>query len=207
MKTRRLLLCFLFSLSAGSVWSQTPAPTPTPREGQGAPALIKRSFLPDGGIEYEYADGTKRREPPFTSGGSHSGGSASDVMEPVMPPPWLKDSATNTAFLRAMSEYYAYRVSGLQHRSRVFQWQLLSSKIIFLVVLALVASGIVFAALQFRAGLARATASAPEAATEIDLSPTSVKVSSPVLGVIILIISLAFFYLYLVYVYPISEIV
>jgi hypothetical protein len=32
-------------------------------------------------------------------------------------------------------------------------------------------------------------------------------VSSPVLGVIILVISLGFFYLYLVYVYPISEIV
>jgi hypothetical protein len=34
----------------------------------------------------------------------------------------------------------------------------------------------------------------------------SVKVSSPVLGVIILFIALAFFSLYLVYVYPISEI-
>jgi len=31
-------------------------------------------------------------------------------------------------------------------------------------------------------------------------------VSSPVLGVIILVISLAFFYLYLVFVYPIKEI-
>jgi len=30
-------------------------------------------------------------------------------------------------------------------------------------------------------------------------------VSSPVLGVVILVISLAFFYLYLVHVYPISE--
>jgi len=31
-------------------------------------------------------------------------------------------------------------------------------------------------------------------------------VASPVLGVVILVISLAFFYLYLVYVYPIEEI-
>jgi hypothetical protein len=40
----------------------------------------------------------------------------------------------------------------------------------------------------------------------LDLSTAGLKVSSPVLGVIILVISLAFFYLYLVYVYPISEI-
>jgi hypothetical protein len=38
-------------------------------------------------------------------------------------------------------------------------------------------------------------------------SPASgIKVSSPVLGVVILVISLAFFYFYLVYVYPIENI-
>ena len=71
----------------------------------------------------------------------------------------------------------------------------------------LVGSGVVFAAIQFRAGLKRPRSAAPDEATQIDLSAGSVKVSSPVLGVIILVISLGFFYLYLVYVYPISEIV
>jgi hypothetical protein len=42
--------------------------------------------------------------------------------------------------------------------------------------------------------------------TELEISKSGVKVSSPILGVIILVISLAFFYLYLVYVYPIEEI-
>jgi hypothetical protein len=46
----------------------------------------------------------------------------------------------------------------------------------------------------------------PESITEFEASAKGIKVSSPVLGVIILVISLAFFYLYLVYVYPISEI-
>jgi hypothetical protein len=55
--------------------------------------------------------------------------------------------------------------------------------------------------------LKRPRAAASDVATEIDLSTSSVKVSSPVLGVIILVISLAFFCLYLVYVYPISEVV
>lgn len=40
----------------------------------------------------------------------------------------------------------------------------------------------------------------------VELSTSGIKVSSPVLGVIILALSLAFFYLYLVYVYPIKEI-
>jgi ethanolamine transporter EutH len=75
----------------------------------------------------------------------------------------------------------------------------------FLTVLILVASGIVFAAVQFRAGLGRRRADGKEMTTELELATTGLKVSSPVLGVIILLISLAFFYLYLVYVYPISE--
>jgi hypothetical protein len=42
-------------------------------------------------------------------------------------------------------------------------------------------------------------------ASPIELSTGGLKISSPVLGVIILGLSLAFFYLYLVYVYPIAE--
>jgi hypothetical protein len=47
----------------------------------------------------------------------------------------------------------------------------------------------------------------PEAtSTTLEASATGIKLSSPVLGVIILALSLAFFYLYLVHVYPIEEI-
>ncbi len=42
--------------------------------------------------------------------------------------------------------------------------------------------------------------------TEIEASLQGIRVSSPVLGVIILIISLLFFYLYLVHVYPINDV-
>jgi len=180
-----------------------------------APRVVSRNIQPDGTIELTYSDGSKRRvalESPAASGG---GSGAAEAASPVAPPEWLKDPATNQAFLDAMGEYYRYRASGLRHRSRVFEWQLLSSKFIFVTVLMLVGAGMVFAAIQFRAGLRRpkgegaagaAVPAVPDVATQIDLSATSVKVSSPVLGVIILVISLAFFYLYLVYVYPISEI-
>jgi hypothetical protein len=41
--------------------------------------------------------------------------------------------------------------------------------------------------------------------TEIEASVTGIRVSSPVLGVLILVISFLFFYLYLIYVYPVVD--
>jgi len=176
-----------------------------------ASKVVKRSVLADGTIQFEYADGSTR-----IARGSADIASSDQELEPVAPPEWLKDPATKQAFLRAMGEYYAYRASGLQHRRHVFEWQLFSSKVTFVTVLLLVAAGIVFAAIQFRVGLARRREDAKKTAaqpddkgmvTELELGTTGIKVSSPVLGVIILLISLAFFYLYLVFVYPISELI
>lgn len=117
--------------------------------------------------------------------------------------PASADAKTRTLYQAAMQEYYAYRIDGLRHRRDVFRWQLFSSKVIFVVVILLVLAGIYFAAVQFHAGLGKKKA---EAVTELVANLEGIKVSSPVLGVIILVISLAFFYCYLVFVYPISEI-
>ena len=65
------------------------------------------------------------------------------------------------------------------------------------------------AAVQFHIGIGRKDSISPgegEDRTEFSASLKGIKVSSPILGVVILIISLAFFYLYLVYVYPIEDI-
>ncbi|MGH7801503.1 MAG: hypothetical protein ACREOW_12920 [Thermodesulfobacteriota bacterium] len=133
-----------------------------------------------------------------------------DPMLPLAPHPELFDQQTKEKYLAALREYFDYRISGLQHRQRVFEWQLFSSKVIFVVVLLLVSTGIYFAAVQFHSGLgrrAKATgASEGDEVTEFAASLKGVKVKSPVLGVIILVISLAFFYLYLAYVYPIENI-
>jgi len=92
----------------------------------------------------------------------------------------------------------------------VFRWQALSSIIIFYSVLVLVFAGILFSGIQFYksmkfAGDKEKEGKTNQALTEFEASASGIKVSSPVLGVIILVISLAFFYLYLVYVYPIQE--
>jgi len=132
-----------------------------------------------------------------------------DPMIPEAPSTLFSDKLTQEKYLAALQEYYNYRIEGLKHRKNVFKWQLLSSKVIFVVVLLLVLSGIYFAAVQFHAGLGRKAGVASgegEEKTELEASLKGIKVSSPVLGVIILVISLAFFYLYLVYVYPIEDI-
>jgi len=103
-------------------------------------------------------------------------------------------------------------------RSRVFEWQLLSSRIIFVVVLLLVGAGMYFAAVQFRVAMIRArrdaVSDAPgqgggateSLATKLEFSAKGVVVNSSVMGVLILTLSLAFFYLYLSYVYPIENV-
>jgi hypothetical protein len=117
------------------------------------------------------------------------------------------DSATYIAYLNSLQRYYEYRVHGFDHRQRIFEWQFASSKVIFVMVILLVLAGIYFAAVQFHHGMKhRKPGDAEEEATEFVFSFKSVRVKSPVLGVIILVISLVFFYLYLVYVYPIVNV-
>lgn len=119
------------------------------------------------------------------------------------------DTKTKEQYLYALQRYYEYRVGGYVHRENLFEWQFLSSKVIFFVVLVLVFAGIYFAAVQFHIGLKTLgdqKAAGPEETTEIDFSLKGFKIRSPVLGVIILGLSLAFFYLYLVYVYPIENV-
>lgn len=123
---------------------------------------------------------------------------------------------TRQRYLTAMQGYYTYMANGYSYRSRVFEWQLLSSRVIFAVVLALVGAGLYFAAIQFRLAM-RASArppgaqsTAPESGmsleTKLEVSATGVSVNSSVMGLIILVLSLAFFYLYLVFVYPITDV-
>lgn len=130
----------------------------------------------------------------------------------------MTDPATRAAYLKAMQRFYEYRANGYSYRSRLFEWQLLSSRVIFVIVLLLVLAGIYFAAVQFHVAMIAARrnllipagADAPAGpnplATQFEISDKGVVINSSVLGVIILGLSLAFFYLYLVYVYPIQNV-
>lgn len=130
------------------------------------------------------------------------------------------DPPTKERYYVAMREYYDYRASGYKHRLLIFDWQFLSSKIIFFEVIFLVLAGVYFSGVQFHSSLRRKRGAADPAATgqvaevtasekgevtEFEASVKGVKVSSPILGVIILVISFMFFYLYLLFVYPVVD--
>ena len=129
-----------------------------------------------------------------------------DLAPAMLQPEQLGEEGA-AAMRKALTAYYEYRVNGYQHRQRVFAWQLLSSRIIFVMVILLVLVGIYFSWMQFRSALKGGSAFGERPHdTTFEASTTGFKLSSPVLGVIILALSLAFFYLYLLYVYPITDI-
>jgi hypothetical protein len=131
----------------------------------------------------------------------------------------LNDPVTRQRYLIAMQKYYDYRGEGYAYRGRVFEWQLITSRLIFMTVLLLVGCGIYFAAVQFHTALRTVRHGTehtllPEdksgdqlgLSTQLELSTKGIVVNSSVLGVIILALSLAFFYLYLMFVYPIHNV-
>jgi len=149
----------------------------------------------------EAAKRTKSKTQPHANAGS----SDATTGEPGHPPPGVVfNEKTQAEYQRAWQAYYAYRVDGYTHRQQVFKWQDVSTKVTFVVVIFLVLAGVYFAAVQFHVGM-RAGRETGESG-EVELTVKGIKVRSPVLGVIVLTISLAFFYLYLVYVYPIENV-
>lgn len=122
----------------------------------------------------------------------------------------------------------------MHHRWRSFDFQYRASIIIFILVIVIVLCGLVFSAWQFRLAMkqmrvketvAKAVGQsadsfpqlpAEQQATEspamkalkneMEVSAAGIKVNSSVLGVIILVLSIVFFYFYLLYVYPIKYI-
>jgi hypothetical protein len=94
--------------------------------------------------------------------------------------------------------YWKYQREVIDHTRKVYAWQHISSIIIFYVVIFLVLMGVLFSWLQFKA------ASFKGDSEELDASMKGVKITSSTLGVVILVLSMCFFYLYLRYVYPIN---
>lgn len=122
--------------------------------------------------------------------------------------------AKEQAAIRAKYDYQAFSFA---HAQRTFDFQYRSGRVIFWVVLLIVFAGLAFSAVQFYVGLhhpldSRAKADSKDAATteecvsEFEASLQGIKLKSSVLGLIILAMSMVFFYLYLKYVYPITNI-
>jgi hypothetical protein len=127
------------------------------------------------------------------------------------------DSETRAKQQAALRAKYEYQAFSFAHAQRTFDFQYRSGRLIFWVVLLIVFAGLAFSAVQFYSGLhhpldSRAKPDGKEAAapeecvSEFEATLQGIKLKSSVLGLIILAMSMVFFYLYLKYVYPISNI-
>jgi hypothetical protein len=171
----------------------------------------------DGALEFKNCSDTPDRvdrskfDPSGARGDSPGTASRSAVSVADM------DPQTRAKQQQALAAKFDYQAFSFAHAQRTFDFQYRSGRIIFWVVLLIVFAGLAFSGAQFYVGLhhpleSRAKAgnkdSGPDEAcvSEFEASLQGIKLKSSVLGLIILAMSMVFFYLYLKYVYPISNI-
>jgi len=101
----------------------------------------------------------------------------------------------------ANDSFKEYKDFSLNHRKKVFKWQYFSSIFIFITVMIIVYSGLILSFLHFKQNLKNNT----HQENELEIGKSGIKIKSSVIGIIILIISVTFLYLYLSHVYEIKE--
>jgi hypothetical protein len=126
-------------------------------------------------------------------------------------PPDSADLQTKTKYLESLRASYEYQTYSYLHAKETFDWQDWSGRVIFWMVMLLVLAGLVFSSIHFYVGLKHPLASSDKSenagnATEFEATLQGIKLKSSVLGLAILSMSMVFFYMYLKFVYPITNI-
>jgi hypothetical protein len=125
---------------------------------------------------------------------------AARASKPATPP-----SEGEQRQLKLSEQYYGarlnYDIGALEHAANVFRWQLLSSKVIFAVCILVLVSGLGLSFMQFKAGFGENQ----PAPTTLKVGAAGLEITSSLIGLLILAVSLVFFYGYLRYVYPIQQ--
>jgi ABC-type multidrug transport system fused ATPase/permease subunit len=116
-----------------------------------------------------------------------------------------KEEELKTPEWKALEQAYIdHLLWRFSYPRKIFGQQTLANWIITFVVLALVVSGLVFSFLQLRYAITLGDLSSLRSSVEIETAG-KVSISSSVVGAITLVISLAFFALYLKYVFQIKH--
>ncbi|WP_243350088.1 hypothetical protein [Parabacteroides sp. FAFU027] len=100
-----------------------------------------------------------------------------------------------------------YQIDKFKRNKAKLEWQYTSSKIIFYFVLLIVMLGLILATLHFIQTFKNLKSlNRNKDESEIEVSIQGIKINTSIIGIMILGFSLAFFYLYLIYVYPLNPI-
>lgn len=139
--------------------------------------------------------------------------------QPSQPEGQKPDDLSTPEHAKAVARFYGYLVEQMDHSRNSYEWQLWSTKTIFVIVLLLVACGVGVSLLQILFGLGffeprrRADGDASLhgqrvqraiwSKTKIKIGIEGAEVETQIAGIVLLMLSLAFFYLYVQNVYPI----
>jgi hypothetical protein len=94
-----------------------------------------------------------------------------------------------------------------EHNQKAFSWQLAASKVIFWTVIITVLAGVFSSIYQLYMTFKIDNNNKETKETEVELSVREgIKIKSSIIGLTLLVLSLAFFYLYLIYIEPIRVI-
>jgi len=207
-----ILILAQLTLAQANIDRPAPQPPSAKQATKADPYCASTPEWVDGEMVFTDCHGKKRRssssEGTSTAGvdskGQGSTGFASD------------DPLTRKLEAEADQADYEYHIFSKQHAKRTFDFQYWTGEVIFWVVLTIVFAGLFLSAVQFYVGLrhpleARAvdqkTAKADDpSVSEFEASLQGIKLKSSVLGLLILAMSMVFFYLYLKYVYPITSV-
>ena len=133
---------------------------------------------------------------------------ATEVEQPAAANPYqemMNEAKEEAAAELAGDEYWMW-VNDFSQRS--WEWHLLTTKIIFFVVMFIVLFGIFVSWLQFRHDLSSVAAPSEgetNPAYDVSASLQSVSVKSKTIGAVVLLASTGFLLMYLIYVYPMHE--
>src|SRR5262249_36635471 len=97
------------------------------------------------------------------------------------------------AYIDAQKKQYEYLTAMMDVRIRAFHTQRLASNVVLLLVVLVVVAGIAFAGFQLWKSVSIAGV---QATNELEVSASKVRVTSSVVGVVVLTISLVFLYIY-----------
>lgn len=130
------------------------------------------------------------------------------------------DSTIRVDMLKTEAMYHNYIFT---QRMAIYNWQLNSGKILFFVVVLIVLIGLYLSYLQFKASTAHqeyqrkagasitttnkievSDAVTSDPITKFEITKDGIKIDSAVIGLVILAFSIAFFFMYLNYVFPIQ---
>ncbi len=107
------------------------------------------------------------------------------------------------AYERAQIEQYEHAIKLMNHTSDVFAWQSTAANVVLGLVVVMVLAGLSFSALQLHKAMQM---NVPQSTTELEISASKIRVTSSVIGIVVLCLSFAFLYVFLHEVFTIKPI-